>query len=314
METGEYSGVTDLLLTPLTRLASEDMQTHWLGYLTALWCVFFFYIWSRRHRSIRGRSLLRYLFPVKLWRHPSSALDLKLYLFGSFWLIFQGSVLFGGLHFSAWITAGLQQAFPLEAPWVLFAGLLFLAIELGYWFGHYLMHVTPWLWEFHKVHHSAEVLTPLSEWRQHPVELIFVPFFIILFEACVAGVLGWGFGDQARIQAYWYLGIALLFMSATLLHLRHTHVEIAATGWLGRLIQSPVHHQIHHSIAPEHYDKNLGLFLSVWDWAFGTLFIPEKGKKVEVGLTEKPQNRHALGENLFGPFRDAAAILRGKKG
>ena len=35
-------------------------------------------------------------------------------------------------------------------------------------------HKIPALWEFHKVHHSAEVMTPLTELRQHPVEIIVV--------------------------------------------------------------------------------------------------------------------------------------------
>ena len=38
--------------------------------------------------------------------------------------------------------------------------MLFLSYELGYWFNHWLSHKVPVLWEFHKVHHSATVLTP----------------------------------------------------------------------------------------------------------------------------------------------------------
>ncbi len=43
--------------------------------------------------------------------------------------------------------------------------MLFLAYELGYWFNHWLSHKVPLLWEFHKVHHTAEVLTPLTNFR-----------------------------------------------------------------------------------------------------------------------------------------------------
>ena len=46
---------------------------------------------------------------------------------------------------------------------------LFLAYELGYWLNHYVPHRVPFLWEFHKVHHSATVLTPLTNFRVHPV-------------------------------------------------------------------------------------------------------------------------------------------------
>ena len=47
--------------------------------------------------------------------------------------------------------------------------MLFLAYELGCWFSHWLSHKAPLLWEFHKVHQNAEVLTPLTNFHVHPV-------------------------------------------------------------------------------------------------------------------------------------------------
>ena len=51
---------------------------------------------------------------------------------------------------------------------------------------------------------------------------------------------------------------------------------IAFTGLAGKLLQSPAHHQIHHSDNPAHFEKNLGFALAFWDWVFGTLYIPAK--------------------------------------
>ena len=62
-------------------------------------------------------------------------------------------------------------------------------------------------------------------------------------------------------------------------HLRHTHMWIAFTGVAGRILQSPAHHQLHHSANPIHFDKNLGFALAVWDWAVGTLAIPAKTRE-----------------------------------
>src|SRR5438094_778580 len=50
---------------------------------------------------------------------------------------------------------------------------LFLALEFAYWFDHYLSHKVPLLWEFHRVHHSAEVLTPFTNSRVHPIDSLF---------------------------------------------------------------------------------------------------------------------------------------------
>ena len=80
-------------------------------------------------------------------------------------------------------------------------------------------------------------------------------------------------------------------------HLRHSHMWIPFTGVAGRILQSPAHHQLHHSVNPAHYGKNLGFALAVWDWAFGTLAIPSKTREpIVFGVRdEAPPFRSALG-------------------
>src|SRR4029453_5732873 len=69
--------------------------------------------------------------------------------------------------------------------------------SLGYWFNHWLSHKVPLLWEFHKVHHNAEVLTPLTNFRVHPV-YTWVFTNIPAFSAAVANGLGnYMFGETA---------------------------------------------------------------------------------------------------------------------
>ena len=58
-------------------------------------------------------------------------------------------------------------------------------MDAALWFTHWLFHVVPELWEFHKVHHSAEVMTPITAARMHPVEEI-VDQTLELFERPVA--------------------------------------------------------------------------------------------------------------------------------
>ena len=65
-----------------------------------------------------------------------------------------------------------------------------------------------------------------------------------------------------------------MFFIYVYVHLQHSQVWIAFTGWLGRLFMSPAHHQIHHSSNPAHFNKNLGSCLALWDWMFGTLHVP----------------------------------------
>jgi sterol desaturase/sphingolipid hydroxylase (fatty acid hydroxylase superfamily) len=71
---------------------------------------------------------------------------------------------------------------------------------------------------------------------------------------------------------------------------------IAFTGLAGRILQSPAHHQLHHSANPIHYNRNLGFALALWDWAFGTLAVPTRAReRIAFGVgAEAPPFRSAL--------------------
>jgi hypothetical protein len=73
---------------------------------------------------------------------------------------------------------------------------------------------------------------------------------------------------------------------------------------------SPAHHQIHHSSDPIHFNKNLGSCLAVWDWLFGTLYVPGKAReKLSFGVEPDRQEAHTLRGEFFLPFHRAAACL-----
>jgi sterol desaturase/sphingolipid hydroxylase (fatty acid hydroxylase superfamily) len=125
--------------------------------------------------------------------------------------------------------------------------LLFLAYELGYWLNHYLSHRIPFLWEFHKVHHSATVLTPLTNFRVHPVYMCIFLNILALFIGTANGFGNYIFGQAAHQYAVSENNIILVFFIYLYVHLQHTQLWISFTGWLGHLFMSPAHHQIHHS-------------------------------------------------------------------
>ncbi len=251
-------------------------------------------MWRRRGRkSVRG--LWRLLGSRRLLTHASTILDLKLYLLNGVLILFAYGLF--ELSSEAW-SSGARGALttlfgahpPLPAPrWV--AGSVttvvqVLALELGYWALHYAFHKVPALWTIHRVHHSAEVMTPLTEWRQHPIEFIAFANVLTLSMGASYGAMGWLFGSGAEPFTLFQLNILLVIHLATFHHLRHSGVWIAATGWLGRVVHSPAHHQIHHSTDPRHFDRNLGYALSIWDAAFGTLWVPERRGRVALGCDE----------------------------
>ncbi len=311
-----FAGLLRTLVTaPVSRLFDPAEQTWWPTYAGALVLAVCAYLWQRRGRKSGLRGLGRFLWPATLLKRPSVRLDVKLYLFNSAALLLQGLWLVGGDAMSDRLVTLLHLgAHPRPlGPVALFLvpiG-LYLAIELGYWLSHFMLHRLPWLWEFHKVHHSAEVLTPLAELRQHPVESLLVGLVCGTAYALALTGLKAVFGPHLDLLAFWRPGVILFLVFATYMHLRHSHVRLGAPAWLSHIIQTPLQHQVHHSTDPRHFDRNLGFCLSVFDWAFGTLYVPTGDERLDFGVHDDdgaPDELMAstrLVDHLWRPFARA---------
>ena len=276
-----------------------------------------YFAWQRhrRGRRIRLKTIARALFPRRIMRSTSNQAD----IFYLFFNVFMFSVLFGWAvlsyqFISNGIIAGLIAVAGPVAPstWPpyvtrsVITAMLFLAYELGYWFNHWLSHKVPVLWEFHKVHHTAEVLTPLTNFRVHP---IYGWIFANILAVSVAVANGFGnymFGETAYQYAFNDTNIILVLFIHAYVHLQHSHMWISFRGLAGRIFVSPAHHQVHHSNNPEHFDKNFGSCLALWDWMFGTLYVPAKEREPLVfGFPDHP-NAHTVKGELVDPLINAA--------
>jgi sterol desaturase/sphingolipid hydroxylase (fatty acid hydroxylase superfamily) len=280
-----------------------------------------FFAWQRvkRGRHLRWRVIARALFPKRIVRHRSNRADIGYLLFNVFLsgIVFGWAVLTYQAITNTIITA-LVSIFGPVAPSTLplvvsRAGvtiLLFLGYELGYWFNHWLSHKVPFLWEFHKVHHTAEVLTPITNFRVHPVySWIFAN--ILAFSAAVAGGIGnYAFGNTTYQYAISDTNMILVLFIHTYVHLQHSHMWIAFTGALGRVFVSPAHHQVHHSGNPKHFNKNFGSCLALWDWMFGTLYVPEKKREPLTFGFPGRADAHTFKGELIDPVINAAGHLK----
>jgi sterol desaturase/sphingolipid hydroxylase (fatty acid hydroxylase superfamily) len=278
----------------------------------------FGYFRQRRSRSIRLTALRRALFPAKLFGASGRA-DVLMLLFNMYLMTMLFGWAFLSQHVIAnWTITSLSDWFGPTSP-TTFSALtcgalltlaVYLAYEFGYWLDHYLSHKIPFLWEFHKVHHAAEVLTPLTNFRVHPVDTIVFYNIVALTTGLTDGVIKYLFG--AGIQQFSILNANAILLTGSLLvqQLQHSHFWIPFTGIWGKIFLSPAHHQIHHSLNPIHYDKNMGSMLSVFDWLFGTLHIPAKQReKLTFGIDDATAVTHSA-EGLFvRPFIDAFAGL-----
>ena len=274
-----------------------------------------------RGRRVNVRGFLRSTFPRRILLHPSSLIDMRLWALNA--VVFASAYGMLGLGLFFWrdaIVAWLTREFGPHAPplwpaWIvltLATVLQILAYELAYWSAHYGFHKIPALWEFHKVHHSAEVMTTLTELRQHPVEIIAFMNWIGLATGIVFGVMTYAFGPGVRPFTLLNGNILTMAFLLTYGHLRHSHMWIAFTGIAGRILQSPAHHQLHHSANPAHFDKNLGFALALWDWVFGTLVIPAKTREpIVFGVGDEGAAFRSTLSALVAPCaRSAGHVMR----
>jgi sterol desaturase/sphingolipid hydroxylase (fatty acid hydroxylase superfamily) len=280
-----------------------------------------FIVWRRlrRGRRLRLRALARALFPRRILRSPSTVADFGYFLFNMFVFGAIVSVVAVSYQFlTNGVLSGLVTLFGRPAPstWPEWASrsaitvMLFLAYELGYWIDHYLKHRVPFLWEVHKVHHTAEVLTPLTTFRMHPLDTYVFGNILAIVAAIANGIGAYLFGDTTYQYALSGSNIILVVFIHAYVHLQHTHVWIAFRGLLGRIFLSPAHHQVHHSTNPIHFNKNLGSCLAIWDWLFGTLHLPSKTpEKLTFGVEPAQPNAHTITGEFIVPFGRALAAL-----
>jgi sterol desaturase/sphingolipid hydroxylase (fatty acid hydroxylase superfamily) len=304
-----------------TLVLSVGSQLSASSLVAALVIAVLFLAWQRvkRGRRLRWRVIKRALFPKRILRHKSNGTDIGYLLFN----VFLSGLAFGWavLAYQA-ITNGivvvLVTIFGPVAPSTLpvlvsragITVLLFVGYELGYWLDHWLKHKIPLLWEFHKVHHSAGVLTPITNFRVHPVDSwIFAN--ILAFAAAVASGLGnYLFGNTSYQYAISDTNLILVIFVHAYVHLQHTHMWIAFTGALGRVFVSPAHHQVHHSGNPKHFNKNFGSCLALWDWIFGTLYVPQKQREpLTFGFSDRA-DAHTFKGEVIEPFANAAGHLK----
>lgn len=244
--------------------------------------------------GVRPRALMAALLPpdrgATLRQLP---VDIACFLAGSI-LPF----LFGPLLLLLTVTAGALTAtllspltgLPSGAPLtgtVWLAAAAFAAFVGGdfmlYW-THRLFHAHAFFWRAHRLHHDPPVLTPLTAFRFWPQETLVHLGANTLGQGVGLGVVAALAG--APVSPLHVLGVNVLLLAWGLAfaHLRHSHVPLPYPRWLCFVLVSPHMHQAHHSSDVAHHDRNFGTSLALWDWMFGTLYLPRPQERFRFGL------------------------------
>ncbi len=276
------------------------------------------YVFYRKKRSI---SLWRYLFSKKIWWSNSAKVDYGFLLFNSIIkVLFIIPLLILGERWAITINDVLISLFGfpnfgLNYVWgiILYTFCLTIVADFFTYIIHYMMHRVPFLWEFHKVHHSADSLNPFTQYRIHPIELVLNNIKTIIAIGLTTGVFYYLVGFQ--LQKTTLIGVnifSFIFLSFGA-NLRHSHVKLSYYNWLEYFLISPFQHQIHHSNNKAHFDKNLGSKLAIWDYLFGTLIRSNEVGKIEFGLGKDNDIKHNLLKSLYKPFVNVYKYFRRSK-
>jgi sterol desaturase/sphingolipid hydroxylase (fatty acid hydroxylase superfamily)/creatinine amidohydrolase/Fe(II)-dependent formamide hydrolase-like protein len=274
-----------------------------------------------RGEPFTARGFLGQLFARDVWLHPSAKLDyayffVDAFLFGLLVMPWLGGSAAGYALGKDLASATIAERCVSAPPWALALGLtvaLVLAMDLALFLVHWAQHRVPLLWEFHKVHHSAEVLTPITVYRMHPLDSALNMTVSGLFAGVVLGLGAWALPQGVRTITVGGLDLLTFLFYVVGYNLRHSHVWVDWGPALSHVLVSPAQHQIHHSVDPRHWDKNMGFMLAWWDWLAGTLYVPRGREELRFGLgadaPETKEHRTVWGVYM-SPLRNLLAAAR----
>lgn len=158
-------------------------------------------------------------------------------------------------------------------PYGLGLVVFFIVSDFVQWNTHRLLHRVPFLWDFHKVHHSVKEMGFAAHLRYHWMEPVVYKSLLYIPIALIGGFEA---QDVAIVH----------FFALTVGHINHANL-----GWdygpFKYLFNNPKMHIWHHAKElPEHvrYGANFGLTLSIWDYLFKTDYIPHNGRDIELGF------------------------------
>lgn len=241
-----------------------------------------------------------------IWWHKSAQMDYRYFMIIAFMkVVIILPLILSSKDISLWLTLFLQEEFGFRTPLgiskqsvvILYTLTLFIVGDFTRYLLHRAMHSFTFLWEFHKIHHSAEVLNPLTFYRVHPLENILFGIRYSLSVGMVTGVFIYFFG--AKIGLVEIVGANIFVFVSGILgsNLRHSHIPLRYGDSLEKIFISPYQHQLHHS--KEFTDKNFGGTLAIWDYIFSTLRIEKTKVNIEYGIND---SYNTIAEMLFKPF------------
>ncbi len=170
-------------------------------------------------------------------------------------------------------------------------------LDLIFYGFHWANHFIPFLWRFHRAHHSDLDLDVTTALRFHLGEVL----ISTLIKAVAIVLLG--------IPVLGLLTFETLLVAAA--EFQHSNLLLPEPidKRLRLLVITTHMHWIHHSQLPLHHNSNFGTIFSGWDRLFRTYFMRVRQEDVRIGLEQYPAHEQVgLGRFYAMPIESKCRI------
>ena len=305
--TDYFSGLLETFVDPKKRVSLVYLAS---AIILALGWSFFV---NNKSKSQAFRQVIRKLFSKKIWFSTSVRADLLLVVINRAIMLMLSPLLVSRIALTTGLFYLLSDHFGNSHGvfmdtyyWVAPVGytlFLFFFDDFTRFLVHKAFHRIPILWTIHKVHHSAEYLTPFTVYRTHPLEGIIFTLRSILVQATTISLFVFLFADKIDLVSIYGVNFLLFLFNVTGANLRHSHFNISYGVHLEKIFISPAQHQIHHSISEDHRDKNFGAILAIWDLLWKSLCLSKPEQRIKFGVRNTENlNLHKISTIYIYPF------------
>ena len=273
---------------------SDPRKRVFLGYIFL--SIIIALIWLLKLKKLSFKESLKYIFNKKVIFSTSSKSDIKLFLINRVFVLFLSpllvtqlaiaTIIYQFLSSLTWLNTSMFTDTPRFVIIFSFTAFIFVLDDFTKFIIHRWMHRWPILWSLHKVHHSATTLTPLTIYRTHPLEGVIFTLRGSFTQGVSISTFVFFFGNSVDLFTIIGVNVFVFCFNVAGANLRHSHIGIHYWKWLEYILISPAQHQLHHSVAQKHYDKNYGATFAIWDWIFGSLNHSEDTESLSLGVKD----------------------------
>lgn len=170
-----------------------------------------------------------------------------------------------------------------------------LLLDFVIYLQHVLLHATPVLWRFHRMHHADLEFDVTTGVRFHPIEII------------ASMVVKLGAVAALGAPALAVLIFEVLLNATSMFNHANVRLPARLDRVLRWIVVTPDMHRVHHSVLPRETNSNFGFNVPWWDRLFGTYRAQpcagHEGMTIGIAQFREPRELR-LDRMLMQPIRE----------